>query len=907
MNDLTLPDIRRIVGARKFAQGKECHWQGRVREIKAFAPGIVIAEVADHRDPGEIHHVIIQFHPKDYGTPEAFRGSCSCGPGHNCRHVTAALLTLCQGQPPGGTAEAGETGEASEAEPDFLSPKLRRWLDSPPVDAAPIPVRPRSAPSQDQLFFVFFFSLQDGTFGVRISFYRGRIRKDGSMGVGVKPWHGYDRMGAPQKFLTLEDLEILAHLSFHRAGRHGERYDWPDGEDLVRLVRRIVETGRARAGSIGGPALSWTDPVAVSAAWCVDTDGDQYPGFRNAEGALVELVPFPVPLALDPASGRIGVAETGLAPGIAVWLAAAPPAPAEATEAIAARLGNIDRNLPLPEVRHAVVHADKPIPRLTLFGHTPPAGAHRALQAAVEFHLEGGRDRLHAYAPKSGSFSRPMPYPCARLDFLYPGAPEPVRSHTLWEPGEPELRKTLPDIRVSREAGFEIFRRDRDLEVHHLGHITHLVAKHCPEELMADIDVCLQDFDRGGLIDWLFPVSADPGEGGFAPALDFLAGEVPKLRASGWEVETEDSWPFRMHEGPVAFSTAIEPSGNDWFSLSLRLQVDGQSMDLVPLIIDFIDTLDDRSLEDMEDMEDMEDSADAVGRIRELLAGREFHPRLPDGTVAVIAGERLAPFIAAFLEARGLVGFHAAETGRAMALAEALDGCGAPWTAGRELEELGHRLRALAETPEMHPGGVFTGNLRPYQLAGYGWLRSLAATGFGGVLADDMGLGKTVQALALLAHRYLEEEQEKPSLLVVPTSLIGNWRREAERFAPGLKVLVLHGPDRRERFDAIPEHQLVVTTYPLVHRDHPSLFRHEYDVAILDEAQNVKNPAAATSKRIRDIRARQRIALTGTPIENSLEELWTLFDWLIPGLLGDRKSFAKNYRTPIERMGDTRR
>ncbi len=226
------------------------------------------------------------------------------------------------------------------------------------------------------------------------------------------------------------------------------------------------------------------------------------------------------------------------------------------------------------------------------------------------------------------------------------------------------------------------------------------------------------------------------------------------------------------------------------------------------------------------------------------------------------------------------------------------------WKGGKEILELGERLRVLSNAPEAQPPDSMHGDLRPYQKIGYGWLRALSEFGFGGALSDDMGLGKTVQALTLLAHLHLERNAERPSLLIVPTSLIGNWQREAARFTPDLKILVLHGPGRRKLFDRIPDHHLVITTYPLIVRDHGYLFEHEYELAILDEAQNVKNPAAATSKRIREIRARKRLALTGTPMENNLEELWSLYDWLIPGLLGNRKSFRSTYRNPIEKNGD---
>ena len=171
-----------------------------------------------------------------------------------------------------------------------------------------------------------------------------------------------------------------------------------------------------------------------------------------------------------------------------------------------------------------------------------------------------------------------------------------------------------------------------------------------------------------------------------------------------------------------------------------------------------------------------------------------------------------------------------------------------------------------------------------------------------------MGLGKTVQALALLAHRHLEEKTDRPSLVVVPTSLVGNWKREAARFVAGPESLgASWARPAGCAFPEIPDHHLVLTTYPLLNRDHEALFGHDYDTAILDEAQTVKNPAAAVSKHIRDVRARQRLALTGTPLENNLGELWSLYDWLIPGLLGNRKSFTARLSNSDREAGATAR
>jgi len=194
--------------------------------------------------------------------------------------------------------------------------------------------------------------------------------------------------------------------------------------------------------------------------------------------------------------------------------------------------------------------------------------------------------------------------------------------------------------------------------------------------------------------------------------------------------------------------------------------------------------------------------------------------------------------------------------------------------------------------------------LRPYQLEGLAWLQYLREQDLAGILADDMGLGKTAQTLA---HLLLEKQAgrlDRPALVVLPTSLIFNWKREAERFAPDLKILSLHGKDRAERFPLIAAHDVVLTTYPLLWRDEESIVAHDYHLLILDEAQTVKNAASRAAQLVRKIRTRHRLCLTGTPLENHLGELWAQFDFLLPGFLGDGKSFAKTWRTPVEKYGD---
>jgi SNF2 family DNA or RNA helicase len=197
----------------------------------------------------------------------------------------------------------------------------------------------------------------------------------------------------------------------------------------------------------------------------------------------------------------------------------------------------------------------------------------------------------------------------------------------------------------------------------------------------------------------------------------------------------------------------------------------------------------------------------------------------------------------------------------------------------------------------------FTGELRHYQRRGLAWMQFLARLGLGGCLADDMGLGKTATTLAHLV------ELPGPHLVVCPLSVVRNWRSEAERFTPRLDVRIHHGPDRhRDREDELfttdPERELVITTYGLLPRDLEHLVELDWSTVVLDEAQMVKNPHTKAARAVRELRAGQKLALTGTPVENRLSELWAILDAVNPGLLGGPESFRRRFASPIERTGD---
>ncbi len=325
--------------------------------------------------------------------------------------------------------------------------------------------------------------------------------------------------------------------------------------------------------------------------------------------------------------------------------------------------------------------------------------------------------------------------------------------------------------------------------------------------------------------------------------------------------------------------------GPGWFQLALGVEIDGERFDLVPL---FQSLLRDKSLD----------------LVRAWSLTRRPYPvKLPDGRMAGIPAERLARIaqsLESVLELRG-------KPRMARLDAAFLPDLGIPeedWSRPDVLDGFRRNLREPGTIEPLEEPEGLVATLRPYQKQGVGWLRFLSELGLGGVLADDMGLGKTVQTLAHLLDERACGRADRAVLIVCPTSLVANWSREAARLAPSLRVAVHHGADRADR--ALREAaDVVVTTYPLLVRDEALLAAREWSLAVFDEAHVLKNPRARVVQSARRLRSLRRVALTGTPMENHLEELWCLMDLVVPGILGNRNRFNEAWRKPIETRGDT--
>ncbi len=360
---------------------------------------------------------------------------------------------------------------------------------------------------------------------------------------------------------------------------------------------------------------------------------------------------------------------------------------------------------------------------------------------------------------------------------------------------------------------------------------------------------------------------------------------IEQLLAEGFHIEYGEDFPHDQLVAIDDWHADVQAAGQHWFDVSLGIDVGGERIDLLPVL---------RRV--------LADPTFPLAAPKREKKNACWRVPLDENRSVEIPLSRLRALIEPLLEwlqGDGELRLHRTRADALTAMASAAQ---LHWR-GEELLRAQLELLKSATRSAKPPRG-FKATLRPYQCEGLAWLDFLGDAGLGGILADDMGLGKTVQVLAHILAENQRGRLDHPALVVAPTSLVGNWRDEAARFAPRLKVLVLHGANRAEHYDDIPAHDLVITTYPLLPRDEDRLREAHFALLVLDEAQAIKNPRSQAAQVVRAIPADRRLAMTGTPLENHLGELWAQFDAVEPGLLGSERQFTKLYRTPIEKHGD---
>lgn len=626
------------------------------------------------------------------------------------------------------------------------------------------------------------------------------------------------------------------------------RTQWTDTADLAGAtgslaVRRMIETGRCYWRANDGEPLRLGEARPLEPRWREGAGGDLRLSFAVAP--KVRTLLLEPPLYLDPIRRLTGPLETGgLTAAQIRELMAAPRLNAAQADALSRTLVLEFPELPLPPPVQ--------IPCSEVTDSAPVPCLTLLAQG-----LDGAAD-----APESHLL---------RLDFDYGGH----AVHAL--PAQP--------VTVVENAD-AILRIHRDLEAEGVAVRT----------LAARGFVPLETKGNAPRPHRLVPAGTNAIErAGHWSAL--LREGLETLRSAGWRVETDSSFRLRFEE--VDWDLELEEEdagGNDWFGLRFDLDLGGgRRVPLLPVIAPLLELGLDAQLP-----ETLSLPLDPEGRDPNTA---HRYVDLPTARLRPFLETLRDLFGRAIPEADGQLRLSRFD---AAALTD-LESQGIALRGAERLRELARRLKDFTGIESVAPPGGLTVELRAYQRRGLDWLQFLRTWDLAGILADDMGLGKTVQTLA---HLLVEKESgrlERPALVVAPTSLMGNWRREAARFAPALRTLVLHGTDRHDRFDTIAGHDLVLTTYPLLPRDQERLREEHFHSLILDEAQTVKNPRSQAAAVVRSLRADHRLCLTGTPMENHLGELWAQFDFLMPGFLGDQTQFKRHWRTPIEQHRDHER
>ncbi|MGZ5001011.1 MAG: DEAD/DEAH box helicase, partial [Methylomonas sp.] len=592
-------------------------------------------------------------------------------------------------------------------------------------------------------------------------------------------------------------------------------------------LEKMLSTGRLFWQDLEKPPLCPGEARELSCSWKADGHGDYQLMVKTKP--MARLILTEPPCYCDSKQGTLGPVD-GATMGAAQLhkLLKAPPVPAQYAEAFSQRLILEYPHLKLPAPKPVEIKEIddlKAVPRLTLQGREGPNEHY--------FHV-------------------------LKLGFDY---------------GEHRVSAYLPDpyAILQTSQGYLRIRRDMEYETQ------------CVSCLSEAGFAMIDDPKRSDLVFY------SPGRNAIESAErwnGFLQYSLPELESQGWRIETDPSF-YLNFQTASEWGAEIEESGNDWFEMRFNVEINGQSLPLLPLLMPVLENYDPEDLPEMITV--------PLGEHRYL----------------TLASDKIKPFLAILFEMFGSLNFGddgALKLSRfdAAGLAElethsyglfSLKG-------GEALLELGRKIKNFGGIADAEIPCNLQAELRKYQQQGLNWLQFLREYRFGGILADDMGLGKTVQTLTHLLLEKQSGRMSAPSLIIAPTSLMSNWRREAARFTPDLKVLVLQGVERKQQFDRIGEHDLVLTTYPLLPRDEEFLLARNYYYLILDEAQIVKNPNAKAARIARAIQAEHRLCLTGTPMENHLGELWTQFDFLMPGFLGDSAGFKRLYRTPIEMNGN---
>jgi len=901
---------RSLVGVDPFtaSKGEAVFAAGRVLEVREQAAGQIEGEVEGSH--GETYLSSVRLIAN--GAVTRAESRCSCPVGFDCKHGAALLIAwlhTLQGTDRPNPAAAPATADARADNGGFDAMGRLQALEW--VRGLRALRGPGAAPPGNRLVYVL------GTDAVGAAWLvPWRLRSGpGGGSPAAQPYAGLrEQAGAPPAFWDELDASAAAALQRATPLPMGFALDTPGAAGLL---LRAAQAGRlyldAPPGDPAALRLQAGEPRPGTLRWqAAPAGGGRFPAAPLRLGwtppPAAEILALPRPCWLDRTAGRIGPIDTALPEPLLDWLFAAPPVPPDAVDEVALALHAQLRDrpdlgvaLPSPSARPIRERVGVPLPVLGLSRETSrsragaPVGDVLLVGCAMQYQdrrLEplrasslGVRDDdglALVLCDHDAERARLAELRAALLPLLAgePGAaslPEPPAGGGRSRPGagggwQPVARLPVGSLAAARVL-FEV--------------APALAAAGWIVTDEARLPLALVDADR--LAADLAPAPAGTG-----------AAPLRGARARALGEDSRDDATDRHHDGDgVAgggpappgrrrLESETGPAGARWFELQVGVRVAGRRIDLAPVLAEIV-------------------AAGGYEPWRQARCpGGVLWLRLSEREVVRIDTARIEPLARLVTDwAERAPGSQEPGPLRVDAFTAAQMAVAVPELAVppalASLVALRARLEGFEQLPEVPAPPALTMALRPYQRDGLAWLQFLAGCGLGGVLADDMGLGKTVQVLAHVEAQRAAGRLRAPVLVVAPTSLVFNWQDEAARHAPTLRVLALVGPDRAARFGVIDGHELVLTSYALLPRDLAALAGRRWHAVVADEAHRVKNPRTQAAAALRALDAGHRIALTGTPVENHLGELWSVMQFAVPGLLGADDAFRQRFRAPIER------
>jgi len=774
-----------------------------------------------------------------------FSGDCSCPVGYNCKHVVAVLYAVLSD----------------------LSTSVVRKSPIPKITAQTVLNEFIPAKSSDGQ------NWHEWTSGFKNMFNKNFVEATPCVYIlDIKPYHNrnyvtlqlWDQNNTPlnveeyvtQNYAVAPDTLLMLHLqdaarSIKADPTYNDFYTLPLLNNTTKLLKQLLKSEACYWQSKTHHPISIGNPRKGKLMWQQLESGKQKLIYKFFKENVICLPMSPL-WYFDQDRMSLGLIQTDLNPDLVVNLLQAPILFPEETKNIINFLKNTQKSfstdlIPLPRVFDLITTVQsKPIPHLSLFG--------RATKSTGEI------------------------FALAQIIFKY----DDVDVVLSMQEDKIRILKNNEIFMIERNLTFEQNALDTLIDQGFMPLCLHFLS---------------EDFASKDRLDFLIDSSDSPEK-----LLELHSTILPTLRQQGWEIIVEDTFPLHYVEEPEEWYSQLEEekSEYDWFKLELGVIVDNKPVNVLPLLTQLIHN------------ENNDMSYDYVNS----LPDEHVHLiKMPDNRYFPIANQRIKGILFTLTE------LYDSETNndsdhlflselRALQLAQLQKLMGAArlrWLGPERIRVLGEKLANFKGIQNSPPSKSFQGKLRPYQQEGLNWLNFLREFELGGILADDMGLGKTIQVLALLQKEKELRRTNKPSLIIAPTSLMHNWKQEATRFTPNLKVLILQGPDRHQFFEELHKFDIILSTYPLVVRDKQYFLNQEYHYLILDEAHNIKNLQAKATAALHEFKAKHRLCLTGTPMENHLGELWSLFHFVLPGLLGEYRQFITLFKNPIEKENNVGR